>query len=76
MTILGVTLLFVLIQIVAMGTLPGLSASKTPLADSAARFLGAAGAALITLGAVMSTTGNNMGQALSGSRNLYALAEQ
>ena len=31
---------------------------------------------MITLGAVMSTSGNNMGQALSGSRNLYALAEQ
>ena len=34
------------------------------------------GAALITIGAVCSTSGNNMGQALSGSRNLYALAEQ
>jgi amino acid transporter len=30
----------------------------------------------MTIGAVISTTGNNMGQALSGSRNLYALAEQ
>ncbi len=39
-------------------------------------FMGAAGAALITIGAVLSTTGNNMGQALSGSRNLFALAEQ
>ena len=39
-------------------------------------FLGAAGAAMITLGAVLSTSGNNMGQALSGSRNLFALAEQ
>jgi amino acid transporter len=38
--------------------------------------MGAAGAAMITLGAVFSTTGNNMGQALSGSRSLFALAEQ
>ena len=38
--------------------------------------MGGGGAALITLGAVLSTTGNNMGQALSGSRNLFALAEQ
>jgi amino acid transporter len=38
--------------------------------------MGAGGAALITFGALMSTSGNNMGQALSGSRNLYALAEQ
>jgi amino acid transporter len=37
---------------------------------------GAVGAAVITLGAVISTTGNNMGQALSGSRALFALAEQ
>jgi amino acid transporter len=39
-------------------------------------FLGAAGAAMITIGAVSSTSGNNMGSALSGSRNLFALAEQ
>ena len=63
-------------QVVAVGTLPELAASKTPLADAARLFLGGAGAALITLGAVLSTTGNNMGRALSGSRNLFALAEQ
>jgi amino acid transporter len=31
---------------------------------------------MVTLGAVFSTSGNNMGGALSGSRNLFALAEQ
>ena len=76
MTIIVVTLVMTLAQIVAVGTLPGLAASKTPLADAAALFLGAGGAAMITLGAVFSTSGNNMGQALSGSRNLFALAEQ
>jgi basic amino acid/polyamine antiporter, APA family len=76
MTIIVVTLVMTLAQIVAVGTLPGLGASKTPLADAAALFLGAGGAAMITLGAVFSTSGNNMGQALSGSRNLFALAEQ
>jgi amino acid transporter len=30
----------------------------------------------MTTGAAVSMSGNNMGQALSGSRNLYALAEQ
>lgn len=75
-TIVVVTLVMTLAQIVAVGTLPDLATSKTPLADAAALFLGAGGAALITLGAVFSTSGNNMGQALSGSRNLYALAEQ
>jgi basic amino acid/polyamine antiporter, APA family len=76
MTLLIVTALMTVVQIVAVGTLPGLAASKTPLADAAAIFMGAGGAAMLTLGAVLSTTGNNMGQALSGSRNLYALAEQ
>ena len=76
MTILIVTIVMTLVQVVALGTLPGLAASKTPLADAAALFMGGTGAALLTLGAVLSTTGNNMGQALSGSRNLYALAEQ
>jgi basic amino acid/polyamine antiporter, APA family len=76
MTIIVVTIVMTLAQIVALGTLPELAGSKTPLADASLRFLGAGGAALITIGAVLSTTGNNMGQALSGSRNLFALAEQ
>src|SRR5436190_562129 len=75
MTIAVVTAVLTLAQIVALGTLPGLAASKTPLADAAALFMGATGAAVITLGAVLSTLGNNMGQALSGSRSLFALAE-
>jgi amino acid transporter len=74
-TLVVVTLLFALVQIVALGTLPSLPDSKTPLADASALFMGPAGAAIITLGAVISTLGNNMGQALSGSRSLYALAE-
>ncbi len=76
MTIAIVTIVMTLAQVVSLGTLPNLAQSKTPLADAAATFLGASGAALLTLGAVFSTSGNNMGQALSGSRNLFALAEQ
>ena len=76
MTLVIVTVLMTMVQVVAVGTLPSLATSRTPLADAAAVFLGAPGAAMLTLGAVFSTTGNNMGQALSGSRNLYALAEQ
>jgi APA family basic amino acid/polyamine antiporter len=76
MTILLVTVVMTLAQVVALGTLPGLARSTTPLADASALFMGVAGAAMITLGAVLSTSGNNMGQALSGSRNLFALAEQ
>jgi amino acid transporter len=76
MTIVIVALVLTLAQIVALGTLPGLAASRTPLADAAAVFLGTGGAVLITLGALISTSGNNMGSAVSGSRNLFALAEQ
>jgi basic amino acid/polyamine antiporter, APA family len=75
-TIFIVGAITILTQVVAYGTLPGIAASKTPLADSAATFMGVAGAAMITIGAVFSTSGNNMGQALSGSRSLFALAEQ
>ena len=75
LTILIVAVVMTLAQVVAVGTLPGLTSSKTPLADSAAIFLGGAGAALMTFGATASASGNNMGQALSGPRNLYALAE-
>jgi amino acid transporter len=75
MTIVVVTIVLTLAQVVALGTLPSLPTSKTPLADASALLMGATGAAIVTLGAVLSTLGNNMGQALSGSRSLYALAE-
>lgn len=74
-TIVVVAALFVLIQIVSMGTLPGLATSTTPLADAASRLLGAPGAAIIMIGALLSVLGNNMGAVLSGSRSLFALAE-
>ncbi len=75
-TIVIVAIVMTLVQIVALGTLPTLAASKTPLADASFVFIGAWGALLMTAGAAISMSGNNMGQALSGSRNLFALAEQ
>jgi amino acid transporter len=74
--ILIVAVVMTLVQVVALGTLPALAASRTPLADAAVVFLGGSGALLMTAGAAISMTGNNIGQALSGSRNLFALAEQ
>jgi basic amino acid/polyamine antiporter, APA family len=47
-TILAVTVVMTLAQIVAMGTLPNLATSATPLADASLLFLGGAGAMLIT----------------------------
>lgn len=76
MTVVIVAIVMILVQIVALATLPRLTQSTTPLADAAAVFMGPFGALLLTVGAVISTSGNSMGQALSGSRSLFALAEQ
>ena len=73
--ILIVATVMSLTSLVATGVLPDVGATRTPLADGAAIFLGAAGAALISIGSVISMTGNNMGQLLNGSRTLFALAE-
>jgi len=73
-TIVSVAIVMTLVQIVAQGVLPNLAEHATPIADAAAAFLGAAGALLIGIGSVVSMTGNNAGQVLSGSRMLYALA--
>lgn len=75
-TIIIVAIVMTLAQIVALGTLPGLPDSRTPLADASLLFMGAAGAFLMTAGASVSMAGNNIGAALSGSRSLFALAEQ
>lgn len=74
-TILLVTTVFVLGQLVAMSVLPDVTSSRTPMADAAALMFGAAGALMISVGSVISMTGNNAGQVLTGSRMLYALAE-
>ncbi len=68
--------LFIIIQIVAIGTLPELAASKTPLADSAGKFLGGFGAAFIAVGALVSVLGNLNGGFLAASRIPFAMAEQ
>jgi len=68
-------LLYIAIQIVALGTLPDLAGNATPLASAGRIFLGPAGTAIITLGAVLSTTGSNSALVLVGPRILYALAE-
>jgi amino acid transporter len=77
LTALGVAaVLFILIQIVAIGTLPELAKSETPLADSASVFMGAFGATFITVGAVISILGNLNGGFLATTRIPFAMAEQ
>src|SRR5512139_2751894 len=75
-TVIVVGAVTILCQFVAVGTLDRLAASTTPLADAAAGFLGGPGALVVGLGALASMTGNLAGQILTGSRMLYALAEQ
>jgi basic amino acid/polyamine antiporter, APA family len=75
MTIVAVTIVMTLAQFVAQGVLPDLAKHATPIADASAVLLGATGALVIGIGSVVSMTGNNAGQVLSGSRMLFALAE-
>jgi len=75
-TVIIVGTVTVLCQVVAVGTLDNLAASRTPLADAAAAFAGWPGALLIGLGAIAAMTGNLAGQILTGSRMLFALAER
>lgn len=71
-----VTLIYSGVQWVALGTLPGVADSATPLADAAARFLGSWGGLLMTVGGVISILGTNSNTVLSGPRYLYALSQE
>ncbi len=73
-SILGTTLIYVLVQTVATGTLPGLAQSEKPLADAATIFLGPAGGVLIAIGALLAIAGVNSGIALTGPRTLFVLS--
>jgi amino acid transporter len=73
---IGLTaIIYILIQIVALGTLPGLAGDPRPLASAGRLFLGPLGAAVITVGAIFSTTGSNSALVLVGPRILFALGE-
>jgi amino acid transporter len=71
-----VALLYILIQIVCVGTLPELAQSQKPLADAGTRFMGTAGGVIISAGAIISIVGNLNILVLSGSRLPFAIAEQ
>jgi len=76
LAILVVATLYIFIQVVCVGTLPELAQSQKPLADAGMRFMGTAGGALISAGAIISITGNLNIVLLSGSRVPFAMAEQ
>lgn len=75
--IVGVTTLYFLIQLVALGTLPDLAArvEGAPLADAATLLVGAWAGVVMTIGAAVSIEGNVGNTTLMGPRYLFALAE-
>ncbi len=56
-SVVGATLLYALVQTVAMGTLPTLASSTRPLVDSARAFAGATGGDVIAVVATLSALG-------------------
>ena len=69
-----VAVLYGLIQLVCIGTLPLLATSERPLVDAGRTFLGPAGALMITLGAAVSMLGTLNGSMITISRLPYAMA--
>lgn len=69
-----VTITYSAITLVAIGTLPGLAASKAPLAEAAALFSGNGLKLALTMGAVVSIIGTLGNTALFGPRYLHAMA--
>lgn len=71
-----VAVIYITIQFICIGTLPGLATSQKPLADAGNIFLGRAGGAIISAGAIVSIVGNLNVIVLSGSRLPFAMAER
>jgi len=71
-----VALLYIMIQVVCIGTLPGLANSERPLVDAGSRFLGVSGASIVSVGALISVTGTLNSIMLSGPRVLFGMAER
>jgi amino acid transporter len=69
-----VAVVYILAQVVCVGTFPGLGASQRPLADASERFLGAIGASVITAGVAVSIIGNLIVVILSAARLPFAMA--
>jgi amino acid transporter len=72
-SVLAVSVLYVLIQLVVISVDPAVGSSKTPLIDVAEILMGPAGAMLMAAGAVFSISGNISSTMLSGPRMLYAM---
>jgi APA family basic amino acid/polyamine antiporter len=69
-------ILFLLIQVVCIGTLPELANSQRPLADASYRFLGAMGPTMISAGALVGVFGTLNVIMLACTRLPFAMAAQ
>jgi len=70
-----VTLVYISVQIVCIGTLPDLAHSERPLADASLRVLGTPGASLIAAGALVSIGGTLNALMFATPRLLFAMGE-
>lgn len=75
-TITFVTVLYLALQLVCIGTFPGLAESDRPIAEAAMQFTGSVGAFVITIGALISIGGTINTVMLIGSRLPFALSEE
>jgi len=68
--------IYMLVQIVSIGTLPSLASTDKPLADAAGLFMGKTGALIIALGAMFSVSGTLNAIMLVGSRLPFAFSQE
>lgn len=73
---LVIAIIYILIQIVSIGTLPSLATAEKPLADAASLFMDKGGAAIIAAGAVISVAGTLNAIMLVGSRLPFAFSQE
>jgi amino acid transporter len=73
---LVIATIYILIQVVSIGTLPSLAASDKPLAEAAGLYMGKTGATIIALGALFSVAGTLNAIMLVGSRLPFAFSEE
>ena len=71
-----VAMIYVGVQVVAIGTLPGLATSARPLAEAAGRTFGRTGATVMVMGALISTLGVSHAILLAAGRMPFAMAER
>lgn len=73
---LVIAVIYIAVQVVSIGTLPGLADSEKPLAEAAGLFMGKPGAVLIAAGAIISVTGTLNAIMLVGSRLPFAFSQE